>query len=566
LEVELVEPIRILIVDDDSANVRDLRESFEFELEKVDLAPVWIPDTYSSYRARQAIRLQSNKPIDVAMVDLCLANDSENTDGANVIDDVRRYHPDAYIILYTQMIQRHSDFKERHGGPADVSLMKYEMRDSSTWPLSKIAQKIDAHLISIGRKGAGATNYRQDDVGIMSVLEEVGHDAQHSPPDVEGARILRSLAFDCLDGLVDQDRDLTIEFLAAGRSGANVCKLDFDGANQPRESFVLKFGLDEGALKKELSRNAEAVRVLGQSPLMSIVGKLGSHKGGHRAITANFASSTSNNVMALRKWLISAASPSQAATAAQELLSDQLRPLFESAKAGEVAVDNWISLRPGGRLRTLAVIERYGNALDDARACGVTDSRDLVQRLSSFVSGDRTVAGAPSPERMVKFVKSFGDLHSNNVLIQLGVNPRPILVDASLYGQDHWSADNARILIDLLLRVRNSGVEAMLWPAVAKVDEQVVLLCPECQSPESLASPEDGATGAFIAQAVSQLYSSTHRELLAVPSVAWHWEWHVGLARELLRQASYEDLSPPRACMGLLLADQHLRIAKMLPQ
>jgi hypothetical protein len=567
LEVELVQPIRVLIVDDNADNVEYFRDKLEMELAKVELVPIVIRNTNNCYRAYQEITSESNKPIDVAMVDLCLTENSGEPDGAGVADDVKRYHPDAYVILYTQMFDRHTDFKERFGGSANVSLAKYEIRDRSTWSFERIAQEIDRHLISIGRKEAGKTTYEKNDVGIMSVLEGVGHGAQSVTSDVAGARILRSLAFECLDGRVEQNRELTIEFLAAGRSGANVCKLDFSETNQqPRESYVLKFGFDEAALKKEQERNAEAVRVLGQAPLMSIIGKLGSHELGYRAIVSNFAASSSNDVMPLRKWLTGTATPDQAKVAAQELLSDQLRPLFASVRAEKVAVDKWISFEPGRRLRTLAVLKRYRHALDDSRACGVTDSLDLVRRLSDFVGGDRSIAGAPSPQREVLRVKAFGDLHSNNVLIQLGVNPRPTLVDASLYGPDHWSADNARLLVDLLLRVRNSGVESMLWPALMKSDEQVVLLCPHCQSRESLEHPEEGPVGAFIGQAVRHLALATRRELLGVPSDAWHWEWHVALARELLRQSSYEDLSPPRACMGLLLADQHLRKAKELPQ
>ena len=562
-----MKPVRILIVDDVADNIKYFQDKLEIELGKLDLTPIWICNANSRYTAYQEITSESNKPIDVAMIDLCLTENSDEPDGTGVVDDVRRYHPDAYVILYTQMIKSHPDFKKEYGGSADLSLMKYEIKDRSTWSCQNISQEIDRHLISIGRKETGETNYNENDVGIMSVLEEVGHDAQGVTSDVAGARILRSLAFECLDGRVEQNRDLTIEFLAAGRSGAHVCKLDFDETkHQPRESFVLKFGFDEGALKKELSRNAEAVRVLGQSPLMAIIGKLGIHKLGYRAIVANFAASSSNNVMPLRKWLTGTTIPDQAKVAAQELLCDQLRPLFASVRAEKVAVDEWISFKPGRRLRTLAVLDRYRYALDDSRACGVTDSADLVRRLSNFVEGDRSIAGTPSPKREVLRVKAFGDLHSNNVLIQLGVNPRPTLVDASLYGPDHWSADNARLLVDVLLRVRNSGVESMLWPALTESDEQVVLLCPHCQSRESLEHPEHGSVDAFIGQAVSQLERSTHRELLAVSPDAWHWEWHVALARELLRQSSYEDLSPPRACMGLLLADLHLRKAKELPQ
>lgn len=557
-----MERIKILLVDDVSNNAEVFKEEFKFELEDAGLLPVWIPDIDSSHSARRAIRDEVNRPIDVAMVDLCLTQDSANPDGASVLDDMEKYYPNAYVLLYTSMVQEHPGFKDTFRGQTNLALIRTEIRAGSDWSWKKIAQDIKAHLISVGRLSVGQTTYDQDDVGIMSVLEEVGRSALSFFPRHEaGARILRLLAFECLDGHVDRERDLNIEFLAAGKSGANVCRLVFSGGNQTPQSYVLKFGFDKDSLRRELDRNGAAVKALGQSPLMAIVGKLGSHKAGYHAITANFAS---DNAVPLKKWLAHIAAADEATTMAKQLLSGRLTPLFDSVGIPELGVDEWITLGPGRRLRTLDVIERYRDVLNNPRACGISDSVKLIQRLSAFVRGNRGVAGAPSELRKVIQVRSFGDLHSNNVLVQLGVIAQPVLIDASLYDVDHWSADHARLLVDLLLRVRNSGVDSMLWPPITDADEQVVLLCPKCQSRESLEEPEAGATGAFITQAVRQLTSSTHMDPLGITSEAWHWEWHVALARELLRQATYEDLTPPRACMGLILADQHLRIAREL--
>ena len=562
-----MERIKILLVDDDGESRGLFQQELEVEFERLGI-PVDFGNSRSASTALRKLKNTADRheSIDVAFIDLCLTADSADPDGVRVLRDMAEYHKDAYVLLYTGLDRENPGFTHEYQDLANLVIRKWDIRENSKWSWRSIAEDIKVHLTNVGRLNAGPTTYNEEDVGIMSVLEEVGHDAPLSERHEVGARILRLLALQCLDGLVNRGRDLEIEFLASGRSGANVCRLVFSGASEPRQSFVLKFSFDQGALKRELEKNRDAVGVLGQSPLMAIVGKLGSHKSGYHAITANFVANASNNAMPLRKWLTDMATAEQATRMAKEVLAELLEPLFHPNGFPRVSVDDWITLRSGKRLRTLAAIERYGSALSDSRAGDLPDSVELMGRLSAFVHGSREIAGAPSVLADVVQVRSFGDLHSNNILVQLGVNPRPVLIDASLYGQDHWSADHVRLLVDLLLRVRNSGVESMLWPPVTDADEQVVLLCRQCQSPESLEEPRGGATDAFIAQAVRQLTSSTHRDALGIPSTAWHWEWHVALARELLRQATYEDLTPPRACMGLVLADRHLRIASGLPR
>lgn len=563
-----MERIKILLVDDEEENAGLFEEEFTIEFERLGIFADFVHGADSAISALRAIKEMADRQelIDAVFVDLCLTNNSSDPNGARVLDAMAEHYRDAYILLYTGLDRENPGFADKYRDQASLAIARWDIKQSSYWSWRTIAEDIKAHLINVGRLNARPATYDEEDVGIMSVLEEVGDDAFPAKRHEVGARILRLLALECLDGIVNPDRDLKIEFLAAGRSGANVCRLIFGGAREPRQSFVLKFGFDQGALKRELEKNRDAVKVLGQLPLMATVGKLASHKSGYHAITANFAANASSNAIPLREWLTGVATSEQATRMAEEVLNELLEPLFSRDGVPEMSVDDWITLRPGRRLRTLAAIERYGHVLSDSRTYGLPGSDELIERLSAFVRGDREIAGTPSALVNVVRVRSFGDLHSNNILVQLGVNPRPVLIDASLYGEDHWSADHARLLIDLLLRVRNSGVESLLWPPVTDADEQVVLLCHECPSPESVEEPGDGATGAFIAQAVRQLTSSTHRDALGISSTAWHWQWHVALARELLRHATHEDLTPPRACMGLVLADQHLRIASGLPQ
>ena len=121
------------------------------------------------------------------------------------------------------------------------------------WRWRDLAQDIKRHLIDIGRIESGRVTYNQEDVGVVSVLENVGRRVARLGGHEQGARALRHLAFRCLDGLVSEAADVDISFLAAGRSGASVCRLDISGGGEPSQAFVLKFGFDRGALEQELA-------------------------------------------------------------------------------------------------------------------------------------------------------------------------------------------------------------------------------------------------------------------------------------------------------------------------
>lgn len=562
-----MEHIKVLIVDDEAENATLFEDEFRTEFRRLSIDAEF-SRAKSANEALQTIGVaaDSKEGIDVVLVDLCLTGGSNDPDGARVLKHIKEHHRDAYVLLYTGMPEQNPGFTHRYERETNRALTRWDIGERAYWSWRTLAEDMKSHLINVGRLDAGPVDYDQHDVGIMSVLDQVGQAAPAAERHKAGARILRLLALQCLDGLVSRDRDLRIEFLAPGRSGANVCRLIFSGGDRPPQSFVLKFGFDQGALRLEFERNAEAVSDLGHSTLMKIAGKPATHNSGYHAITTNYLGNASNKAVPLRKWLTDFADAEQARTMAEQVLVELLDPFFYPGGLKKKSVDEWMTLGSGRRLRTLAAIDRYGSVLGDERAYGLPDSVALTGLLSAFVKGDREVAGAPSEQATVTQVRSFGDLHSNNILVQLGAVPRPVLIDASLYDVDHWAADHARLLVDLLLRVRNAGVESFLWPPMTDADEQVVLLCNECQSPESLEAPGGAATDAFIAKAVQQLVSATHRGQLAVASTFWHWEWHVALARELLRQATYEDMTPPRACMGLVLAERHLRIARKLPK
>ena len=233
---------------------------------------------------------------------------------------------------------------------------------------------------------------------------------------------------------------------------------------------------------------------------MAMVGDLQSHERGFHAITARIA----NRAIPLRIWLAGDATIDRARDMAEVVLLEQLEPFYrEDGRSKQRQANGFVCPRggscelwlPSRAIRTRLMI----------RAARMPNCRDLMERLNHFVTGDYATGNLGNLGRKVLHVRIFGDLHSGNILVQPSVSPRPVLIDASLYSSGHWSSDNARLLVDLLLRVRKSGVESMLWPDTAIVEAQLPQLCPYCEASVALNEWEEGPTDAFMARAVQLL-------------------------------------------------------------
>jgi hypothetical protein len=158
----------------------------------------------------------------------------------------------------------------------------------------------------------------------------------------------------------------------------------------------------------------------------------------------------------------------------------------------------------------------------------------------------------------VTYVHGFGDLHATNILVRTAGRPGPVLIDASAYGPQHWAGDAARLLVDLVLQARRTGVDAMLWTSVAADAPYAGGLC-GCAGAGAgdPANPVDALVGQVIARRDTYL----HLADLRLREAAWHWQWHVALAREFLRQGSRPGLMPPTAVLALAAAAGQLERA-----
>jgi hypothetical protein len=231
--------------------------------------------------------------------------------------------------------------------------------------------------------------------------------------------------------------------------------------------------------------------------------------------------------------------------------------LFAQRDHLRVEATAWLMPSSSDVVRARATLARFAPALADPRIRDKSlDAREFRTLRSFLDDPDFLSAYAPSLPEQVNIVRSFGDLHCRNVLIQGDLLPSPVLIDASLYGLRHWASDFARLIVDLFLRIRRPDVESMLWDDLEDSILAGERLCPHGYGQPR---PDESPVDAFIAQAVIGAQEFTNARGLGVLADDWHWQWHAALAKEFLRQSSHADLTPPRAALALLLAARHLR-------
>jgi hypothetical protein len=344
-----------------------------------------------------------------------------------------------------------------------------------------------------------------------------------------------------------------VSYLIRGRSGTHVCRLDVERADYPRQTFFLKLSLDKRMLEHEYRANRSAGRILGEQALVSIIRGVRSDASGYHAIAGRLA----ENTISLADWLGRIADVDQAGVVAEILLGEVLAPLFYQESQVRAPILDWIASSPIEIVQARAALAQYAPAISDSRAGGCrTADRELKQLGVLLETRELPVSKGTAVPSEVEFVWSFGDLRSTNILVQDGVAPRPILMDSSSFDRRHWASDSARLLADAFLRVRRPGVESMIWDDIGDSVRSGLHLCPFCDREPDI-SPEP--VEEFIYRCVSRLQDYTHSSALGISEADWHWQWHMALAKEFVHQPLYNDLTPPRGALAVLLASHHLQ-------
>ncbi len=541
--------LRGLLVDNEPGNNQVIEESLDLAFGVFGWKVEWSPHV-SAASARRCVR--ESEPFDFAIIDLYLAASEPN--GLSIVPDVHDKQPDTFVLVVTAFPELDYNFRDRarKSGAVAAIVRNDLLAESTDWSFPALASKIREHLVSRGLITLGHFSYDQEDSQIVSMLERLGgQEGSEDQRARRGGRILHNLAMRCLQRSRIDEGDFRLSYLTPGRSGAQVCRVDLSMVGEPTESFVLKFGLDRDALECEYRKNVEASRILTPQALVTATG-VRLDASGYSAIAARVAEDADT----LARWLQSA-ERAAARDVADILFGEHLRSLFRPELRSRCILREWIqpSVQECGRTRL--TLDAYREAIGHREAGNFVQAERLLSELVMYIEERRLPVKHPERlENEAIFVKSFGDLHSSNVLVQTGVHARPVLIDASLFGAGHWATDSSRLLVDLTLRVRDRGVPAMLWGGVKSSARASRALCPYYpgQYPDS-----HTAVDAFVLRIIDKLPLFLYLEELQLVKDQWHWQWHVALAREFLRQSTLRDMTPPRAVLALVSAATHLR-------
>lgn len=529
----------------------------------------WEVDWKVSHSALDACQLvlQQTVPFDFAIVDYDLGPD-ENA--LSVVQELRKADSGCHIVVITGEPSTNPKFAElskREGADHAIirSRLNLDPSDGSNpdddWDGFSLARRLRRHMMVQDRTEGPKVTFA-DHIGVQSMLHSLGDPPGANEDAISrGKKVARTLILECLERENDAGATLHVDHLAPGRSGAYVCKVRRSQAasGQPDETFVIKISLDRASLDAEQSANERASRVLAPQVLIKFIGGLRSDRGsGYSALAAHLA----QDAVTLSSWLRDpATTAAQAQNVADELFGGYLANLFQPSLRHEEPLSHWMNTSPIHKLRLHEALSAYAEAWAHPSGANQPHAKELVAILRDYVdSGALPGVDAPMLDKHVMFVNAFGDLHSKNVLVQTVSQPRPVLVDASRYGAHHWATDAARLLVDLILRVRRPGVESMLWSSLA--DQYDYCVSPLCHCSSITAEePAPGPVDAFIAQVVANRRNYLRLKELGLRDAIWHWQWHVALGREFLRQGSSPDMAPPRTILALASAARHLAIA-----
>jgi hypothetical protein len=562
--------LRGLLVDDDPKNSATIKRSLSPQFKGLGVDVAW-EVTDDPIEASEIIGRSA--PFDFAIVDLFYfegpreglgtgrsLDEKQFPDGFNVIKELHRKDSRTYSLLVTSRSDLRPAFREEAMQYCQHAIDRNELRDSPVWGFPSLVRAIYDHVFFAGLVEGKKVDL-DPDAHVLAMVEDIGHSVTPVSQSYgnegilreAGARIIRNLVVRCLGTEFREEITVKIKYLPSGRSGSRVCRAEVIQPGDPTQDYILKFGFDKNALERELKANKDAQKLLSEQGIVSLKGKVETDISGYHAVIMRIAQAS----VPLDEWLLERASKSAAWEISTVLFGQLLRPLFEQQDRPLVDTRTWLMPSSSDIARARATLARFEPVLMDPRT-GSTRSTTLEFRmLLAFLEDPNfLLTYAPSLPEQLHLVRSFGDLHCRNVLVQGDPLPRPVLIDASLYGFRHWASDSTRLIVDLFLRVRRPVVESMLWNDLEDsihAGEQL------CRHRYGDAHRDDTPVGMFIARTVLGAQEFTNAHSLGILADDWHWQWHAALAKEFLRQASHADLTPPRAALALLLAARHLR-------
>jgi hypothetical protein len=260
-----------------------------------------------------------------------------------------------------------------------------------------------------------------------------------------------------------------------------------------------------------------------------------------------------------RGWLATGPSPAAVGDVLESLLIDGLGQVYANGHAEPEEPLASFVFTAYRRQCILQALEELKAALARTDGGGLGDAAgDIAAYLTAFVIEQRlpqVLARAIPQTTYVCY--GHGDLHGDNVLVSTGQRPRPLLIDPSHFGMAHWANDPARLAVDLLMRSVDAGTESMLFTGFGTWR---ILTSRFATGQDNLAAVTD--TRPTSAAALSWIAANLHRMSPAMADSeaqnAHRWEWHMSLARNLLRATYHSDLPHAKRALAFVAAYDQL--------
>jgi DNA-binding NarL/FixJ family response regulator len=529
-----VAQIRALVVDDQPKMVESMRMRLGREIG-------WEVDwkTAGNVDEGQSLMASSYEPFDLVIADLMFPREDFPDDleprGLDLIKAARRHSGQTFILAITTGQDHLHDLVDdaRHLGAHHVVRRNDFSTTSQVHSPAAIAAKIREHLLDNGTVRTCEVAADLRDPGIQGLLHQVG--------DATVARLYSKIL--AVNG--HQTGQIELHFLTPGASGASICTATAHVDGIGRMSHFLKLSQARELLDREAERGSRAAEVLSSHLLVQ-----------HRP---------AYSVGPVNGWYVLGGPFIERATTLRGwLLADGLAHVYGDGRYAGTAPLGSFSFTPYRQRCILEVLDELSEALErgDGGSLGA-DAVPIARELRAFVV-DRSLPGSiplgDIPEETYE-CHAHGDLHADNVLIAMGRHPRPLLIDTSHFGMAHWATDPAWLAVDLLMRSVDAGSESMLFTGFGTWRTLAARFgAGEADLAAVTATP---ATSAALA-ALSWIAANLHRitPVMSPAAAQSHrWEWHLALARSLLRCTYHSDIPHAKRALAFVAAYDQLYAA-----
>ena len=545
--------IRALVVDDQPKMVESMRMRLGREIG-------WEVDwkTAGNVDEGQWLMASSYEPFDLVIADLMFPREDFPDDleprGLDLIKAARRHSGQTFILAITTGQDHLHDLVDdaKHLGAHHVVRRNDFSTTSQVHSPAAIAAKIRDHLLDNGTVRTCEVRADLRDPGVQGLLHQVG--------EATVARLYSKIL--AVNG--HQTGQIELRFLTPGSSGASICTATAHVDGIGRMSHFLKLSQARELLDREAERGTRAAEVLSSHLLVQhrppySVGPVN----GWYALGGPFI----ERATTLRGWLLSKEQPPEPAAIAdvlEALFVDGLTHVYGDGRYARTTSLDSFSFTPYRQRCILEVLDELSEALerDDGGSLGA-DAVPIARELRAFVV-DRCLPGSiPLGDIPAETYEchAHGDLHADNVLIATGRHARPLLIDTSHFGMAHWATDPAWLAVDLLMRSVDAGTESMLFTGFGTWRTLAARFgAGEADLAAVTATP---ATSAALA-ALSWIATNLHRitPVMSPAAAQSHrWEWHMALARSLLRCTYHSDIPHAKRALAFVAAYDQLNAA-----